>query len=251
MSSVPAFTHKQPAIARLAFWALLVMCVPIWLAGQDSEDPSAPKEKQNMGTIYLQINQAKPETFLVEEAVLYREVSIRFDTTAILQNDSGFVVYYFPQLHRGTHFVLHVRLQRPAEQKRRGFFDVFYDLGDSLRSPLDIQDSTAVVYFSANGQLLKFKPLAHNFRGHFELVPGEKAKTVSGDFETEFDYPLAPEKTHFAHIRIWGTLSVPSGKLHEVSLETLAYKKQRQKSFRRNVGVALIFIAIIIFFVGS
>ncbi|RMG69151.1 MAG: hypothetical protein D6715_00540 [Calditrichaeota bacterium] len=251
MNSDPALQSKRFTRPAFRGWLLLAICFPLWLLAQNPEEQKTDRAEEDFGKVFLQFNQAAPETFSVDEAVLYKEVAIRFDTTAILQNDGGFTVYFYPQLYRGTHYVLRMMLRRPAGKKGGGFFDVYYDLGDTLVAPLDIQDSTATVYFSANGQLLSFKPLARNFRGHFELVPGEKAKTVTGRFDTEFDYPLSAQRQHFAHVKIWGTLTVPAGKLHEVNLETLAYKKQRQKSFRRNVGVALIFIAIIIFFVGS
>jgi len=212
------------------------------LLGQESKD--------HFGTISMQKDAQEEQTFWITNALLYENASIDFDTTVQVQDEKEIVIYYYPQILEGTDNVLRLILE-PQDKADGNFYDVTFNLGDSLEEKIAFQGDSAKVYFNQNGQLNDFQQVTKNINGIF-LISTEKHENqiISGELDISFDLPQTGQATELSQISMTGNFEVPTGEFREVSLSSSAPTKDKNSKYKQNIYFAIIITAIAIIALG-
>ena len=201
------------------------------------------------GELKIQVDQQRIQEYKVVQALLLENVDVGLDTLLQIQSSAGTDVLFYPQIQKGNNLVLRLIAQRSGT-KEEDFYDIFFLLGDSLANPLHITNQDSTVFFQKNGKLMSQPRYASHLNALFQLERSEKGEAVQGHFTAEFDYPLFESDTTYQHIWMEGNLNVPSGKFRETSLAAQAGNEAQQKTFERNLALALILVIITITAIG-
>ncbi len=163
---------------------LMLVLTSVGLPQSNSED---------FGLLEMQIGTRQPEKYLVQSAILYKDVSLVYDTTLHVSNDDSTVMYFYPQLYRGNQYVLHLLLE-PEQKSLQGaspFYDFYLNLGDSVGDMITISgvDSNAFLLYS--GRFTRNKLYSRNCEGEFQLSSKEELSwEVEGNFRVSFEFPV-------------------------------------------------------------
>ncbi|NOX37523.1 MAG: hypothetical protein GXO78_08295 [Calditrichaeota bacterium] len=205
-------------------------------------------ETISFGEIQLQIDQQPPRMYNIVQALLYRQVDIKYDTTVVVQNADSVTYLFYPQLIQGQRIIL--RLIAQSKTLEEDFYDLFILLGDSLSETMVFRQQDSSIFIKHNGLLETVQKYSRNLSGEFRLKETQGGRNVVGDFAIDFDYPIVENDTRMHRIHLEGSLRVPTGKFRETSLSTETQQEERKKSFQRNLAVAIIITIIIVSTIG-
>jgi hypothetical protein len=206
-------------------------------------------KKNNFGELTIRINSGVEEDYNIERALLYRNVSLTYDTTTIVQNEDGLEVFYYPQLEEGEENVLRLISYQNADSSSH-FYDLFINLGDSIPENLILQNASDLIFFVPDGQIFSNTLESRNITGKIIVNQNSKSEAVSGNFDLEFEYSLSKNIEDFQEVHLSGSFDVPVGKYEETSLATEANRKSRESKYKKNVYSALIISIFIIAIFG-
>ena len=228
-------------MVRFSFgWLVLWMGLGSWQAGI--------AETVSFGEVKLQIDQQPVRVYNIVQALLYRQVDIRYDTTVVVQNGDSAAYLYYPQLIQGNRIIL--RLIAQAKTLEDDFYDMFIILGDSVARTLEFRGLDSTVFIKHQGLLESTRKYSRNLKGVFRLQETARGQNVVGEFAVSFEYPIRNNDGRLYPIKLEGSLRVPTGKFRETSLSAEAGQEERKKSLQRNLAVAIIITIIIISTIG-
>lgn len=211
----------------------------------------AQEQKGKLGEVSVWINgEAEEEIFAVERALLYRNVTVAFDTTALVQSKDKLNVFYYPQFSNGKENILRLILETPDEENN-DYYDFFVNLGDSLQQRVGFEMDSSRIFIMKNGRMTGDSSYTKKISGYILFLKGiEREEIVSGEFNLDFEFG-AVDKTRTTKVHMEGVLDVPIGRYREASLSSEAPDKNKKKRLRQNLMVAgavsAIFLAIFIF----
>lgn len=212
-----------------------------FLFGQEGEN--------TFGKVDLRIDAAEKKTLPIQNALLYERASIDFDTTVQVQDASGLLIYYYPQVISGEENILRLIVQHPDQAGK--FYDIIVNLGDSLQGRIDFENDSARVFFSRNGELITFRRYSREINGTVLLLEGlQEKQMISGEMDLSFAMPVREEADDYSTIAVKGVFEVPVGEFRSVSLSASAPVKEEKKNYRRNLYLALIISAMAIIALG-
>lgn len=220
---------------RFAFVLLSILTIPLILLGQEPQE-----SETSFGKITIQINSGEKKSFNIKNAILYENAGVDFDTTVQIQDDENTEVLYYPQIVIGKEEILRLII----ESSEDNFYDVIFNLGDSLRQRIVFENDSGKVFFEKGGKLTNFKQYAKNLNGRILTLEPTKEKIISGELNTTFDLPLDADATQFSTISLKGTFDVYFGEFRSVSLTTGPPLQKRKKNYMRNVVIAMMMAAI-------
>ncbi len=207
--------------------------------------------RTHFGEIALQVGDGPEQTYYARTVTLYREVSIVYDTTLQMQTDDHSQLFFYPQLHHGNHFVLHMMLsplEKPGKEKETEFFDVYFDLGDTLPEVLQVEGVDSTVFFCRDGLFIARRMYSRDLKGTFQIrrVPG-MGEYVSGALDVQFQFPAPEDSLRMERIVLRGELSIPEANLRKGTVTGLTTTEAVQKRrFKRNLLVAAVLTVFIV-----
>lgn len=217
---------------RLFFLSLLLLIQFSFLA-QGSET--------SFGSIKMQIDSGEANTYDINSAVLYQNASVSFDTIVQIQNEMSDEILYYPQILEGKDNILRLILALNEEN----FYDVIFNLGDSLQDAVVYNAADSKVFLSYDGQLKTFAQRTRNMNGQVLIAePDSKQKQISGELNVSFELPLDPESMRVSTINLDGKFDVYIGEFRTVSLATGTPLKEKKKKYVNNLIVAAMLVAV-------
>ncbi len=214
----------------------LIMLSRIFLFAQESES--------SFGSVQMQVDSSEAEKYYIKSAVLYQNAAADFDTTVQIQSDSSNEVLYYPQILEGENNILRLILGLNDDN----FYDVIFNLGDSLGDVIVYDADDSKVFFSYEGRLANFEQRTRNLNGRIiidKLASNEKQ--ISGELNTTFELPLDKESTRTSTIRLDGAFKVHFGEFKSVSLATGGPLQENKKKYANNLVLAMMLVAIGLF----
>jgi hypothetical protein len=208
------------------------------------------QSKVNFGEIYVQVNDDSVKTYVAESVLLYQNVAIEYDTTVQVRSEKRSDYYFYPQLIKGESIILHLILTAKEKTRKNviSIFDVYFYLGDSLGSHIEIQNADSSLYIYPSGQYIQYRLYSRNQNAVFNIVKNDYGIPVAGDFQTEFEYILPGiSPTEYSKIKMSGQLSIPQENLRVGQETAIEGTKPHKSSLGRNlaiVAVAGLFILI-------
>lgn len=210
----------------------------------------AQPQPERFGEVYVQVNE-EPETFYyAETVVLYRSVSVDYDTTVYIKSPTASEQLYSPQLSKGNNYVVHLILTA-ADTTARGRFstyDVFINLGDTLWEQLEILDADSLTFIHPNGILTSDKFFSSHQTGKFDLVASQDGSRIGGNFHTEFDFPIPGMAIDTSHVKMRGQLNIPESSVRTGEETAITGAEKSKKNLTRNIAFAVLLSAFIILF---
>ncbi len=208
-------------------------------------------EPPSFGNVEIKINQQSAQSYSAQNVIIYQDVVIQYDTTLHLQSDSSHGLYYYPQLHAGKNYVLHLLLN-PQNEEEAGspanFYDVFIDLGDTLPEQLTMSEKDSNTFLLANGQFVSERQYSKNQSGMFNLTKGDAEYGATGSFQTEFEYPISGDMGEYTRVSIRGDLEIPEANIKRGTATGISRADKGDNKFTRNLYIALITSIFIVLF---
>lgn len=205
---------------------------------------SAQDPESSFGSVVMQIDSGEGETYYIKSAVLYQNAAVSFDTVVQIQNGVSNDILYYPQILEGRDNILRLILALNEDS----FYDVIFNLGDSLGDAVVYDAADSKLFFSYDGRLSNFKQHTKNMNGQILLIrPVSKEKVISGELDVSFDLPLGKESTQVSTITLDGKFDVYFGEFRSVSLATGTPLKESKKQYVNNLVVAMMLVTIGIF----
>ncbi len=206
----------------------------------------------NFGEITVEINDDSARTYLAESALLYQNVGIKYDTTLQVKTDEGTTFYYYPQLTQGNNIILHLILaakEKTGDESSLSALDVYFNLGDSLKDHIEINDADSSLFIFPKGEFIQKKLYSRNHVAKFNIVKDEYGIPSAGDFESEFEY-LIPNVSgkESSQGKMVGKLSIPEENLRIGQETTIASGKRDKNSLGRNLAIAAVASIFILIF---
>ncbi|HFE63986.1 hypothetical protein B1H10_04830 [candidate division KSB1 bacterium 4484_188] len=201
------------------------------------------------GEVSLKINSGPANDFIIERALLYRQVSVRYDSTALLQGKKWHQVLYYPQIEEGEKNVLRL-IFSDKKDTLETFYDLFIDLGDSVPDSVHWENEQSKLYLAYNGTAQNIQPESKNISGDILIIKSKKSEAVSGKFDLSFAAPLFNGENNVHNFHITGTFDVPVGEYKTTSLATEKTRKALKKKYKNNIYLALVLSAFIIAIFG-
>jgi hypothetical protein len=215
---------------------LLIILSWIFLFAQESES--------SFGSVQMQVDSSEGETYYIKSAVLYQNAAADFDTIAQVQSDSSNEILYYPQILEGENNILRLILALTDDS----FYDVIFNLGDSLGDSIVYDAADSKVFFSYEGRLTDFEQRTRNMNGRILInKPVSDEKQISGELNTSFELPLDKASTRISTIKLDGTFKVYFGEFRSVSLATGSPLQEDKKKYANNLVLAMMLVAIGVF----
>jgi len=204
----------------------------------------AQESESSFGTVKMQIDSSEGDTYYIKSAVLYQNASVSFDTIVQIQSEMNNEILYYPQILEGGDSILRLILALNEDN----FYDIIFNLGDSLGDTVVYDAADSKVFFSYDGQLNTFEQRTKNMNGQILLTrPISKEKQISGELYTSFELPLDKESTRISTITLEGAFNVYFGEFRSVSLATGTPLQENKKKYVNNLVVAVVLAAIGLF----
>lgn len=221
-----------------------------WLAGVAVLAALTLHAQDDFGTVTVTLDDGTPVAHRVENATLYKDVDLSYDTTLFVRSDSVGDFYYYPQFNQGRRYVLHLILAsgESGAGEPESSFDVYFDLGDTLRQPLTLTGVDSAAYAFQGGLFSKSRQYSTGQEGTFDLAYDEAIGTVEGRFDTRFDFATDPGLAERHRVAMAGDLRIPESKVLVGKEGSLAPQEVRKDDFQRNIVIALITVAFVVAF---
>lgn len=149
----------------------------------------AQDNSENLGELSVKIGDAVAHNYQVEKIGFYENVSVRYDTTLQVRNDNGMQFYYYPQLHPGEDYYLHLMLATEAADVNLPKYEVFINLGneiaDSITYNFDGADSS--IFFMENSEFTTNQIYASNQNGSLSLKKRMFNTGIDANMQSRFD----------------------------------------------------------------
>ncbi len=205
----------------------------------------AQSDQVSFGEVRLRIDDGPARNFNISSVNLYQNVSIDYDTTLIVQGKGKPHLYFYPQLSGGKQMVLHLILT-PLDDSAAKSYDFFFNLGDTLPERISFSGRDSTVFVVPGSEFVEQRAYSRAASGSFNLLEQEGSNDVAGDFQCEFDYPLADGKRH--HFTISGDVKILSKNFLLGEATSLVLDKERNSSLGRELGIGLLLGLMIILF---
>ncbi len=231
-------------------FAILRWLVVLFVGGSFVRGGTIQASDISFGSFFLSIDNQPSVQYHIREALLYRRVAVRFDTTAQVQNKKGISHFLYPQLERGTGNILRFLIFEVGSSKNHQFYDLFIDLGDSLPDSVVWRGAEDRIFLAHNAMLQPVSISTHNINGKIVFTHIDENKEVEGTLAVEFDSRAAIPEGQAHHIKMEGQFKVPMGEFRAASLASVTKEKEMEGKYRRNIYLAIVMTIFLVIIFG-
>ncbi len=202
-------------------------------------------EKLDFGYLTIKFDQEPSETFPIKGSIILENVTLKFDTTVILQDPKRTEILYYPQFSTGKENWLVLILKKDKRQ-----YDFYLNLGDSLVSPINWEKERQRIFFIPNSQLMKTAPLSDNISGTVALDLKNQSNEIPVSLKLEFDLIPPGASGSIQHVKLNGDFTIYRGTFREASVASVTALKEKEKKQRNNLFIVLIMAGLMIIIFG-
>ena len=202
-------------------------------------------DESKFGVVEVKLDNHELLNYEVKQALLYRKVSIEYDSTILIQNQQASKILYIPQLSSGKGNTLRIILGKFGGQSDN-FLDIFFQLGDTIRDTLIWENVTNKIFMTASGNALPFKPMSEQINGKIIFTKNNDQEIISGKLGMDFYLELFDSVAHLNHIFLDGYFTIMVGDYLRITLEESLTREERRKRVS-NVAQLAIITSVFIF----
>ena len=190
-------------------------------------------QEGDFGKLNIKIDDEPERSYQVQRALLYRQVSIKYDSTVLVQNKMSNDIYYYPTF----------------KKDKQDFFDIFINIGDSIPDSLTYTNSTNDIFISKNGKIQLFKSNSQNINGSIH-IKYEKEKVVAGRLDLSFLIKNYLEIDRTEKFVLNGSFEVAAGDYRELSMGITSSDKEASSKKKQSLYFAIILSVFFIVIFG-
>jgi hypothetical protein len=203
-------------------------------------------KSDKLGNITLTIADYGTKEYSVKQALLYKKVSITYDSTILVQDTNSSSLLYIPQLRAGESNILRIVLGDYAAPGKE-FYDFYFDLGDSIPDSLTWKNERKKIYMTHNGKSFSFKPASGKITGKIDFIKENEQEINSGTINLDFSMHPSDLPTISKFFTLKGSFMITTGEYREITLEETIMREKRTK--QRSQTASFVIIASVIIFV--
>lgn len=203
-------------------------------------------ESDKFGNITLTIDDYGTKEYPVKQAILYKKVSITYDSTILVQNKSSSNLMYIPQLRAGESNILRIVIGDYAAPGKE-FYDFYFDIGNAIPDSLTWKNETKKIFMTHNGKAFSFKPTTREISGEIDFVKKNEQDVNSGTINLNFNMHPIDVPTISKFFTLKGSFTITTGEYREITLEKTIMQEKKKK--QRNQIAYFAVIASVLFFV--
>ncbi len=185
-------------------------------------------DESKFGVVGVKLDNKELINYEVKQALLYRKVSIEYDSTILIQNQKELRILYIPQLSSGKGNILRIILRKFNDQSNN-FLDIFFHLADTIRDTLIWEDVTNKIFMTASGNALPFKQISKQINGKIIFTRNDDQEIISGKLGIDFYIGLFDSVAHLNHIFLDGYFTIMVGDYRRITLEESLTREERRK----------------------
>jgi len=204
---------------------------------------------KNFGDISLRIDQADSINMDVQMAFLYRNVSIRYDSTILIQNPESSKILLYPQVSKGDENVLRIIIGK-IEDKNPTFFDLFVVLGDTVLDSTSWYGEEDKIFITYNGVLKAEKTQSEDINGYVILERDKNGEYVAGNINLELSVPLFNSQDLANRLYMKGSFDLAVGDFRELTVGQNISDIEKKQKKRQNLYLAIVFTVFLIAIFG-
>lgn len=229
---------KKSILIVFLIWILL----GLYIAESLADIPS-------IGEMSVQIDNQKKINYPIRQALIYRRVTLAYDTTAFVQSDSTSMILVSPQFNRGENNVLRIIFGN-LDTQSPDFYDFLIILGETLKDTISWKGDSSLIFLSRNGLLQSHRSWSKDINGQIIFSSSRKKEIQSGVMKLEFDLHGMVGMALKNHFNLNGTFELLVGDYRDISLgQTDSALKEKERK-RQNIYWALIISAFLIAIFG-
>ncbi|UCF65717.1 MAG: hypothetical protein JSW33_07750 [bacterium] len=212
--------------------------------------PAAISAKdKNFGEISLQIDQADSINMDVQMAFLYRKVSIRYDSTILIQNPESSKVLLYPQVSKGKENVLRIIIGK-IDDKNPTFFDMFVVLGDTVTDSISWKGERNKIYITYNGVLKAKETQTEDINGYVVLERNKNGEYVAGSIKLGLSVALFNSQELANRLFMRGSFDLAVGDFRELTVGQNISDIEKKQKKSQNLYLAIVFTVFLIAIFG-
>ncbi len=219
----------------------VLFCTLLFFSWVNSQPAQAKKENN----IKFVIDERDSLSFMVHQALLYRNVDIGYDSTIIIQDSESSDIRFYPQLGTGDKNILRI-IAGEIHELKPDFYDIFLVIGDSIPDTLIWREEKEKIYIAANGMLTKQTPIAQNITGQIDFTREKKYDFSSARIDLNFRYPFYQLEGDYNGVNLDGFFSLRVGDYRELAMGESDSSLLKKENKRQNLYLAIIFSVFII-----
>jgi hypothetical protein len=204
---------------------------------------------KKFGSLETQIDEKEPTNFNIQRALLYRNVSIEYDTTILIQNENSSQLLFFPQISSGETNILRI-IFGDFEFQKKIFFDIYFMLEDSIPDSLAWTDESDKIFLAVNGNVKSFQPQSKNINGYILFDRSDDGEIISGKLEMGFDITVLRSESEYNYFKIIGSFNLAVGEYRELTLGEKISDVDKKTKQRQNIYLAVIFAVFLVAIFG-
>ena len=222
-------------------WVIFMVCLML---------PGALLAKdKNFGQITLKIDQADSVKLDVQMAFLYRDVSVKYDSTILIQNSESSTILLYPQVSKGDKNVLRIIIGK-IDDKNPRFLDMFVELGDTVLDSIRWTGERGKIFITYNGVLKAEKTTTEDINGDIILQRDKNGEIIAGKIQLTLSVPLFNSRDVPNQLAIRGAFDLAVGDFRELTVGQNISDVEKKQRKRQNLYLAIVFTVFLIAIFG-
>jgi hypothetical protein len=200
--------------------------------------------KNKMGDIKIRINDGAPRSYVINQAFIYQEASVTYNSSIIIQNEETSQILYFPQLSMGKNNLLRL-VFGDIDDKHRDFFDCYFLLGDSIPDTLFWQNARDKVFMTYNGRPYNFVATSEGINGQITLNRDKDGEFISGNIKVNYRVPNSASAKKFDRFELDGVFNIVVGDYRKLTMKSDYGEAMKKQVRRKNIIIGAIIVAFV------
>lgn len=218
----------------------LLLFVIIWLFSVSA----LWANQEEFENVKIQIDNLEQMNYALERAIIYRNVSITYDSTILIQSSESSQILFIPQLGKGKGNILRIILGDITKREKLSY-DVYFLLGDEIPDTLLWGDEDNKIYMCINSIANTYVLQSKKINGHIIFTRDNKGNVVKGEVGVKFEIVSSNEQERIRQFNLDGLFTLAVGDYLDISLEKSISEMKRKNVRYRNILIG-VFAAIFV-----
>ncbi len=206
-------------------------------------------DNKSFGNIKLVIDSSDSLALNVQTALLYRNVTLDYDSTLLVQNREGVNIKYYPQFGKGKQNVLRILAGEILGEKPR-FYDIFFILGDSIPDSVNWKETNSKILMVPNGYVTANKAVSEDINGKINFDRDKKGNIIAGSLNLNFNIQLFESYDILNQVIMSGAFELAVGTYRELALSKSESDVNKKKRGRQSLYLGIVFTVFLIAIFG-
>ncbi len=195
-------------------------------------------DQEKFGNVKVQIDNLEQMNYALERAIIYRNVSMTYDSTVFIQSSESSQILFIPQLSEGKGNILRIILG-DIRKRERVSYDVYFLLGDEIPDTLLWDDEDNKIYLSINGTANTYVLQSKKINGQIIFTRNNKGNVFKGEVEVECEIVSSNGQERVKQFNLDGLFALVVSDYRDFSLEKSMSAMKKKNVRYRNILISV------------